>query len=285
MRRFFLAFVAALLLSASALAGPAVAQDDDAFVQVSMDPALGAILTDAEGMTLYLFTNDTVPNESVCYDDCAVNWPPLEPGENMTLPAGVPGELTVFDRDDGTQQVAYNGIPLYYWINDEQPGDTTGQEVGGVWFVVPPGAEHGEYTPLATDAATPIPGPALQVSFSPELGAFFVDANGMTVYLFTNDTVAGESACYDQCAENWPPVPATEGMRLPPGVPGTLGTIERDDGITQVTYNDIPLYLWINDEQPGDTTGQGVGDVWYVVSPGMMLGDPPPGAAMATPEA
>jgi predicted lipoprotein with Yx(FWY)xxD motif len=280
MKRSLIALVATLLLSASIVAGPAVAQDSDAFVQVSTDPALGAILTDSEGMTLYLFTNDTVAGESACYDQCAENWPPLEPGDDLTLQEGVPGELSVIDRDDGTQQVAYNGIPLYYWINDQEPGDTTGQAVGGVWFVVPPGAQHGDYAPLATDAATPVPGPTLQLGFSPELGAYFVDATGMTVYLFTNDTEAGQSTCYDQCAENWPPVVATDDMRLPPGVPGTLGAIDRDDGITQVTYNDIPLYTWINDEQPGDTTGQGVGDVWYVVPPGMMLGD-----AVAAPEA
>jgi hypothetical protein len=54
----------------------------------------------------------------------------------------------------------------------------------------------------------------------------------------------------------------------------------------QMTYNDIPLYYWINDANPGDTTGQEVGDVWYIVPPGTKLGDPPhEGMEMASPTA
>ena len=71
------------------------------------------ILTDAAGMTLYLFTNDTTANESACSGGCAENWPPFSPEGDLTLPEGVEGELTRFDREDGTTQVAYNGIPLY----------------------------------------------------------------------------------------------------------------------------------------------------------------------------
>jgi hypothetical protein len=65
-----------------------------------------------------------------------------------------------------------------------------------------------------------------------------------------------------------------------------LGSITRTDGTQQLTYNDIPLYYWINDKAPGDTTGQDVGDVWYIVVPGQKLGDPPHEAEeMASPEA
>ena len=45
-----------------------------------------------------------------------------------------------------------------------------------------------------------------------------------------------------------------------------LGTTARTDGTTQVTYNGWPLYYYIKDQKAGDTTGQGVGDVWYVLS-------------------
>ena len=45
------------------------------------------------------------------------------------------GELDVIERDDGSMQVTYDGQPLYYWANDNAPGDATGHEVGGVWFV------------------------------------------------------------------------------------------------------------------------------------------------------
>ncbi len=41
--------------------------------------------------------------------------------------------------------------------------------------------------------------------------------------------------------------------------------LARPDGSEQITYNGHPLYLFSGDTAPGDTTGQGVGDVWYVV--------------------
>lgn len=132
-----------------------VTAQEDTTVSTSEDPELGTYLTDAEGMTLYLFTNDEPGSGmSSCTGDCAANWPPFTAEEPLTLPEGVPGELTLISRDDGTQQVAYNGMPLYYWVNDEAPGDTTGHEVGDVWYVVNP-SEAG-----ATPAASPVASPA-----------------------------------------------------------------------------------------------------------------------------
>jgi len=114
-----------------------------ATIYVRQDPALGTILTDPEGMTLYLFTNDTTANESTCYDQCAENWPPFMAEEPFSLPFGVEGELTTVERTDGTTMVAYNGIPLYYFAGDTAPGDTNGQGVGDVWYVLGPEAQFG----------------------------------------------------------------------------------------------------------------------------------------------
>jgi hypothetical protein len=107
-------------------------------------------------MTLYLFTQDS-EGESTCYDDCAEAWPPLTVEGSPTIPEGLPGEFTTVERDDGSMQVAYNGMPLYYWQGDEQPGDTTGQGVNDVWFVVNPtceGASMGDGAETTTEAAT-----------------------------------------------------------------------------------------------------------------------------------
>jgi len=52
------------------------------------------------------------------------------------------------------------------------------------------------------------------------------------------------------------------------GITGTLGTITRsDNGALQVTYNNRPLYHFASDTGPGDTSGQGVGGVWFVAKP------------------
>jgi predicted lipoprotein with Yx(FWY)xxD motif len=232
MRRLMI-FVLSLLTVALPLAARGVFAQADTFLAVAQDATHGAILTDAEGKTLYLFTPDTTPGESACYEQCAENWPPLTPADSMSLPAGVPGELGTIDRTDGSKQVTYNDIPLYYYVADQAAGDVNGQGVGGIWFVVPPGAELGEY-PAAPGEGTPVPASTLQIGFTEELGPFLVDAEGLTVYLFTQDTTPGTSNCAGECAEEWPPVPAGEALSLPPGIHGMLGAIEREDGSSQL---------------------------------------------------
>ena len=158
MRRLLvLALVPALLLASAAAFAQDATPTPPPTVFVRQDPALGPFLTDPEGKTLYLFTKDTTPGESTCYEQCAQNWPPFTAAEPLTLPGNVEGELTTISRTDGTTQVAYNGIPLYYFARDEQPGDTNGQGVGDVWFVVAPGAQFGA---VATPAAAPEASPA-----------------------------------------------------------------------------------------------------------------------------
>ena len=86
------------------------------------------------------------------------------------------------------------------------------------------------------------------------------------LYMYTKDT-AGVSNCTGDCLKTWPPLVATVDMLAGAGVPGKLGSIMRADGTKQVTYNDMPLYYWASDTKPGDTTGQGVGGVWFMMSP------------------
>ncbi len=144
------------------------------------DRALGTILTDPEGMTLYLFTRDTMQGESTCYERCAEAWPPFTADEPLVLPRGVPGELTTISRTDGTTQVAYNGILRYDWANDQQPGDRTGQGVGDGWFVVALGAEFGAATLVASPVASPAASPAAEGEVEVQLAEFTVMASATT---------------------------------------------------------------------------------------------------------
>jgi predicted lipoprotein with Yx(FWY)xxD motif len=111
-------------------ATPTVAARDDA--------ALGSILVDPSGWTLYTFAADG-PAVSACADQCAAVWPPLGVDGDLVPPADLPGTLSAFQRDDGTMQAAYNLAPLYYYSGDVQPGDANGQGVGGRWFAAPSG--------------------------------------------------------------------------------------------------------------------------------------------------
>lgn len=114
-----------------------------ATVSVSEVGTFGSTLVDAQGRSLYLFTNDTQNSgTSSCSGDCLVEWPPLltdgEPVAGEGVNESLLGTIT---RDDGTTQVTYNGWPLYYFADDTNPGDALGQGMGGVWFLVSPTGE------------------------------------------------------------------------------------------------------------------------------------------------
>ncbi len=94
------------------------------------------------------------------------------------------------------------------------------------------------------------------------LGPVLVDGDGMTLYTFTKDS-AGKSVCYGGCAAQWPPFTAAAGAQDD----GRFTVIARDDGSRQWALDGQPLYLWANDRKPGDTTGEGVGNVWFVARP------------------
>ena len=122
--------------SPTAEASPA-AGDEDATVAVSDHPDHGEILVDAEGMTLYLFKNDTA-GKSTCTGQCAQTWPALEVDGEPTAGEGV-DEAKLGTTDDN--QVTYNDQPLYHFSPDEEPGDTKGQGINDVWYVVTPAGE------------------------------------------------------------------------------------------------------------------------------------------------
>jgi predicted lipoprotein with Yx(FWY)xxD motif len=92
-----------------------------------------AMITDVKGMTLYVYDPDTT-GKSVCNGPCATSWPPLLAATGAT-PVG---KYTIVTRDDGSLQWAYDGKPLYGWKNDKQPGDATGDGVGGKWHTAKP---------------------------------------------------------------------------------------------------------------------------------------------------
>lgn len=128
--------VALALLAALAAGRPARAQSAPT-VMVAQDATLGAILTDPNGMTLYILTRDS-PGVSTCSGGCLSVWPALAPpAGDLTLPDGVGGTLAVITRDDGAQQVTYNDMPLYFFARDMNPGDASGNGVAGFMVAMP----------------------------------------------------------------------------------------------------------------------------------------------------
>ena len=126
-------------------------------------------------------------------------------------------------------------------------------------------------SPSASPAASPAAaGATIAVAANSKLGQILVDGQGMTVYLFVVDT-GTTSSCYTSCAALWPPVLTTGAPQAGAGATASLlGTTTRTDGKVEVTYAGHPLYYFIQDKAPGDTTGQGVnsfGGLWWVMSP------------------
>jgi predicted lipoprotein with Yx(FWY)xxD motif len=101
--------------------------------------AFGPILVDGSGRTLYLFEADP-KDMSTCNGDCVSVWPPLIAHGTPQAAAGIDQSLlTTTTRKDGSLEVVYNGHPLYYFVSDRQPGDTTGEALssfGAEWYVL-----------------------------------------------------------------------------------------------------------------------------------------------------
>jgi predicted lipoprotein with Yx(FWY)xxD motif len=125
----------------------------------------------------------------------------------------------------------------------------------------------------ATTASSEAPKPAgeiANVSLAKvgDLGMVLVDSKGFTLYDFHKDK-GGKSACYGNCAVDWPPLMTSGAPTAGNGANGgMLGTVERTDGTTQVTYNGHPLYTYILDKKPGEGNGndaKAFGGQWYAL--------------------
>lgn len=129
-----------------------------AVVSAAPAGALGTVLVDHSGLTLYRFSPDGT-GKSTCTGACAMIWPPLTvPTPRVAAGSGITAsELGTITRPDGTLQVTFNGMPLYRFSGDKKAGDTTGQGVAGEWFAVPAAASAAPTTtsPPATSSVPP----------------------------------------------------------------------------------------------------------------------------------
>jgi predicted lipoprotein with Yx(FWY)xxD motif len=137
--------------SPPAATAPAGQGGTAATLQAGTDPALGAIVTDSAGHTLYRFDKDTAqPSASNCNDACAKLWPPAA-ADGQASVKGIDGKLVgAVTRADGSKQLTLNGWPLYRYTPDTKPGDTRGQGVGGVWFVITPDGARAAAAPATS---------------------------------------------------------------------------------------------------------------------------------------
>jgi predicted lipoprotein with Yx(FWY)xxD motif len=118
-----------------------------AVVTAASAPKLGKIIVDSKGFTLYDFHKDK-GTTSACYGGCAQVWPPLlSEAKPQAGEGAMASQLGTTERKDGTTQVTYAGHPLYTYVQDKKPGDTTGNDFtsfGGEWYALQPSGEEAE---------------------------------------------------------------------------------------------------------------------------------------------
>lgn len=102
----------------------------------------GTIVVDAKGMSVYFFTKDVKDSgTSACKGACITAWPPVLSTGAKPSAEGVSGTLGTIATPEGAKQVTLNGLPLYYYAKDKNPGDILGQGVSDVWYLANPAGE------------------------------------------------------------------------------------------------------------------------------------------------
>ena len=230
-----------------------------ATLMVATDARLGDHLVDGNGRSLYYFAKDFPADGSHaavsnCNAGCLPIWPIFNPGDVVVqgVNAADVGRIT---RSDGSMQATYKGFPLYYYAGDTAAGQTNGEGVGGIWYVVHDPNYSITLLSKANEAAT-----------------YLTDALGRALYFFDQDTVGTSttvavSACTSaECIANWP-VFSTAPVTVPSALAEADFTVfTRTDGTRQMAYKGHPLYYYAGDSAPGDTNGRAVPD-WQTVNP------------------
>jgi predicted lipoprotein with Yx(FWY)xxD motif len=153
---------------------PALARSATASVATVASGSLGTILVDSSGRTLYRYTPDGT-GKTTCTGACATAWPPLTVPSGTTHVVGSGGvtasELGTITRPGGTLQVTFEGIPLYRFAGDTAAGQTKGQGVAGIWFVVTVSRPASSPTPTTTTATAARSGDSAPVTAPPATAA------------------------------------------------------------------------------------------------------------------
>ena len=239
----------------STIPGDTAGSPDNAGVSIPEETritAIGEVLVAGLGnRTLYTFANDE-DGVSNCSGGCAETWPAVLSDTEQSY-----GAFETIQRGDSSLQWTFKGSPLYYYVGDAAEGEINGEGLGDVWYVARP-------DPIATGETSL--GTVLTARGTTNAGqgdaALRLDYEGRTLYVFANDT-ANASNCAGGCATNWPPLHADSAAVSA----GDYSVLTRDDGTTQWAYKTQPLYFYIGDNAPGDTTGDGVNGVWSAAKP------------------
>lgn len=211
----------------------------------AMESALGKILTDRNGRSLYMFAGDAA-GRNTCDGDCLDVFTVFTV-DNLIVPGSLPSEyFGTINRSEGEVQVTYKGWPLYYFTYDNRIGDVGGDGKDGTWFVA-----KTDYDIMLAEQE--VEGDNL---------LYLVDGFGNSLYHWTNDN-SNQSNCAGGCLVNRPLFNSSE-----PVIPSVLERDNFNDISTgnrpQTTYKQRPLYYFIHDNDRGQTNGHGTSGEWFL---------------------
>lgn len=261
---------------------------------------LGAYIIDQRGHALYLHRKDR-RGHSECYGECLKHFTPALKRRNIkiNLEIGLNQRLLgQYKRNDGSLQVTYNNHPLYYFVNDKSPNDTLGHVHNMTWYLVTPSGNAlikrtasrevddipvsprsiRDYLDLHNmsranlSSLTPL---KLYVKSS-QIGDYLTEELGLPLYIFKGDQ-PGVSKCTGICDSTWIPFSIPRNFNIDNNFTTSdrirkdlIGSIDREDGRRQLTYNNWPLYIYSLEKSQNETLGHGkreFDNIWLLISP------------------
>lgn len=222
-------------------------------IQITSNTQFGNVLTDANGKTLYFFSNDT-KGTSTCNGNCLATWPIYYSSETSTdvkIDKSLLGEIT---REDGSKQSTYKGWPLYYYAGDGQSGQAKGDAVNKIWYVAKP-----DYLLMIANAQlVGHDGKNYLSDYSEGTGKtiYLTDDKGRTLYAFKPDKFNKNNYTEADFSNDaiWP-IYQKETGSLPSLVRTADIAVITVFGKKQLTYKGWPLYYFGQDQQRGDNKG------------------------------
>jgi predicted lipoprotein with Yx(FWY)xxD motif len=125
----------AMSTKSSSMGGTSGMSPSGAVALEKIKTAIGPVLADAKGFTLYWYAKDTTMT-SACTGSCATAWPPLAGRPGAAMGVHLVGKFGTIKRPNGALQATYKGHPLYTYAGDSAPGQTKGNGLDGTWHVI-----------------------------------------------------------------------------------------------------------------------------------------------------
>lgn len=224
-------------------------------IGLSTSATLGSYLSDKDGKSLYFFSTDA-NGQASCTGGCEAVWPPFYV-DNLTadkLAAGLTfSDFATITTTSGKKQLTYKGWPLYYYAPNvngtntlETAGQTTGDGVGGVWFIAKP--DYSIMILRSQLVGHDTKNYKSDYTVGDGLTTYFTDAKGLTLYTFKNDNFKKNNFTKADFSNNavWP-IYETDKIVVPSVLDKSKFSVITVFGKSQLVYNGWPLYYFGQD--------------------------------------